>query len=288
MHEKQKTYLIIEGQKTLVQEETYNENNCIIHSINHEESPPFERNFNYDENGQIIFQNEEQGGFENSARYYEFNDEGELIHEKLHIGGKLYEEIVYTKLDSGADRVTFQDGEEVERMETREDGKNRISKFYQNDVLIEKHDYTYNSNDRSSETIIDLNYGENVKVIKKYNKDGEVIFQEEYNASGSLLLSMQVTFENGLVTEESIHDYLGNSGPYVRLFDYDSNNNLINFEVRSLSGALQSFHKRNFDDNNRPVEETGFTNGFFSGITGAHVNHDRFHIVHEYEDIPID
>lgn len=278
-----KSYSIEEDNRTLIHEETYDENGNIIHSIDYRESPPVEQNFEYNSDGELIRQSEIQGGNENSSQTFEYDDESDIIDEKLFIIGALYEHTTIVKTDSGFIKTMTQDNEEVERLEKLIDGNNWSNKFYRFNELLESQEYIFDAKSNTGKTIIKIfEHDFNMVIKEKYNNKDEIILKEEFHENGTLLTSTEMEIENGLTLEESVKDFSNGEVFYKRLFEYDKNHNIINFEVRSSTGALHSFHKRKFD-NHRIVEEWGFTNGYSSGVTGVHQNHNHFHLVHEYE-----
>lgn len=280
-----KSYSIDEDNRTLILEEFYDENGNVIQSIDYHENPEIIRNYKYNDKGFIVDQNEIQGGIENSSQQFEHDEDGDVIDEKLFIGGNLYEHTVISKSDSGYVRTMIQDNEEVERLEVKEDGKNWTNEFYNFNELSQVHEYTYNEKDRSGTTKIKfLDDGSVITNTQKYDDNDDVIFEEEYNEKDVLLKSIQIEIENGLIIKEVVRDFTEGEDYYEILYAYDEKENIINFEVRSSTGGLLSFHKRKFDNQNRLIEESGFANGYFSGITGIHKNHDRFHIIHEYSE----
>lgn len=285
MKMKRKSYSVDKESRTLIHEESYDENGNVVHSIDYRESPPVEQNFEYHSDGNLIRQSETQGGIENSSQIFEYDAEGDIIDEKLSIGGALYEQTSLVKSDSGFIRTMIQDNEEVERLEKIIDGDNWNNKFYRFKELLESQEYTFDAKNNSGETII-KGFEHDFKVVikEKYNSKNEIILKEEFHENGTLLTSTEIEIENGLTLKESIKDFSNGEIYYERIFEYDKNENIINFEVRSSTGALHSFHKRKFDNENKLIEESGFTNGYFSGIDDVHKNHDRFHIIHEYEE----
>lgn len=284
MKMKRKSYSIVEDSRTLIHEETYDENGNIVHSIDCRKTPSVEQNFEYNSDGNLIRQSEIQGGIENSSQIFEYDDEGDIIDEKLFISGSLYEHTSLIKTDSGFIRTMTQDNEEVERLEQNTYGDNWNNRFYRFDELLESQEYTFDTKNNSGETIIKgFEHDFNVVIKEKYNNKEEIILKEEFHENGTILTTTEIEIENGLTLKESVKDFSNEEVFYDRLFEYDQNDNLISYEVRSSTGALNSFHKRKFDNQNRIIEESGFTNGYFSGITGVHQNHDRFHLIHEYE-----
>lgn len=281
---KRKSYTLDHGVRTLIHEESYNENGDVIHSMDYRESPPIEQRFEYNSDGNLIQQIEIQGGNENSSQHFEYDIDGDIIDEKLTIGGRLYEHIKLVKTDHGFIRTMSQDNEVVERLEKLIDGNNWSNKFYRFDELLESQDYTFDPKNNSGITRIRSFEDEfNIVVLEKYNDKNEIILREEYHENGTLITATETEIENGRIMKESVIDFSNGEVYYEHLFEYDKNDNLVNFEVRSSTGALHSFHKRKFDNRNRLIEESGFKNGYFNGISGVHKNHDRFHIVHEYE-----
>ncbi|MFT6243712.1 MAG: hypothetical protein ACJA0U_000380 [Salibacteraceae bacterium] len=179
----------------------------------------------------------------------------------------------------------FQDGEQVERLEKIEDGKNWSNKFFRYDELLETQEYIFDAQNNSGETSIHVLEGDQRFINKeKYNELGEIVAREEFKGDDTLLFSVEVELENGLTSSESIRDFSSGESYFKKKYQYDKLDNMVKFECRSSTGALLSFHNRKFDDENRIIEEVGFSNGFFSGITGIHQSHDRFHLIHEYEE----
>ncbi len=230
----------------------------------------------------MIYQRELQGEIETNSESFEYDDEGTIVDQKLFIGGDVYEHISLTKTDTGFVRKMIQDGIEVERLETSMNGDNWSNKFYLNNELHESQDYTFDEKNKMGETLI-KNVESEILIKDTHDSNGKIILTEEYHKNGSLLTSTEITLEKGEIVKETVREFSPLENHFDRLYEYDPKGNMIAFEVRSSTGALDSFHKRKFDNRNRLIEEVGFSNGYFSGITGIHKGHDRFHFVYEYE-----
>ena len=285
MRTKHKSYLIKEGKQTVIQEETYDEKGQVIQAIDYRESPAIEKIFEYNSIGQLIFQSEFQGGVEKSSQLFEYNNDGEIVDEKLKIGGVLYEHTLLTKTDTGFVRTMTQDGVEIERLEIIIKENDWSNKFYCHDELLEIQVYNHHLRETK---ITSFELDMHIIIKEKYNSKDELVLKEEFHENGTLLASNEFEIQNGMITKESIRDFKEGEKFYERIFDYNKNNDLINFEIRTSTGSLQSFHKRKFDKQNRLLEESGYSNGYFSGISGIHQNYDHFHIVHEYEECPFE
>lgn len=280
----QKTYIIEEESKTLQGQKTFDENQRLIYSINYTESPSIENRYEYDETGNLIKQIETQGNIENSAQTFEYGEDGTIIDQKLFIAGHLYEHIKLEKTENGFTRTMFVNGEEIERLEKSFNGKNWHNSFYLNGELLEEQKYVFNTETNTAETEVSNYEDDHFIVIKeKYNEQSEVTFEEKFLKGGSLLSSTEIEINNGLILKETIKEFLGNDHSYERSFEYDEFNNMTKYECRSSTGALLSFHNRWFNDKNQLVEETGYANGYFSGITGIQRNNEQFHLIHDYE-----
>jgi len=281
---KQRIYSILDEKKILIQENSFNMDGKIIHSIDFSVHPNVEEFFEYNGEGLLIREFEIQEGVENSSQVFEYDNENEVVDEKLFISGELYEQTIITKTENSFTKIMVQDGVEVERLEKIKEGKNWTNNFFQNNELLERQEYRYNSKDNSGELTIHIFEDDTRFSVKEnYNKNDDIILKEEFNENGSILISTETEYENGLVVKEIIEDFSNTEGKYQNIYKYDDNANMVLFECLSSTGALNSFHRWRFDLQNRLVEESSYSNGFYSGITGVHSNHDRSHIVYEYE-----
>lgn len=281
---KRKAYLVDQDTRTLILEESYDENGNVIHSIDYRELPPNEHYFEYDSNGKLIREREVQDGEELTVQTFEYDSDNVVVDEKLFIAGELYEHTRMVKTDSGFVRTMIQNDLEVERLERVNDGENWVNNFYSYDELLEKQEYTFDEINNTGE-IITTDFVNDFKYVvkEKYNEKGDIILEETFNEEGSLLNSTETEIEKGLILKETVKDFVAGGIHNHRFYEYDENNNLINFEVRSSTGTLHSFHKRVFDNQNRLTEEIGHTNGYSNGVDGIYKNYDRFHILYEYE-----
>jgi hypothetical protein len=270
--------------KVCIYEEVYNDNGKVVQKNDYRESPVIEQRFYYNPLGELIELIENQEGVENSKQTFVYDECGDVIDEKLYIGGGLYEHTVIEKTATTFIKKLIRNGEEIELFEKIIDGENWSSKTFHNEELVESYSYVYHPQERLGVTSY-KNYQNDfiAQTKEKYNDKNEVILNEDFHENGTLLTSVETVIEDGLIFNEIVKNFFGDESYYESFYTYDERKNLIKFECRSLSGALMSFHTRKFDDNNRVVEEKGFSNGHFSGITGIHSNHDKFHFIHEYQ-----
>lgn len=280
-----KTYSIDENIRTFTHQETYDDNGNVIHSLDYRNDTTVENRFEFNSKNQLITQSEREGDIEMSSQSFAYNQAGEINLQELFIGGSLYEKTVLELTENGFTRSIFQDDEQVERLERLENGDNWSNKFFRYGELIETHEYISNLKSNSGETYIHVLEGDLRFITKeKYNDRNEIILKEEFKDNDTLLISTEVKIENGLTISESFRDFSNGESYYQKTYQYDKLDNIVKFECRSSTGSLLSFHNRKFDGQNRVTEEVGFSNGYFSGITGIHQSHDRFHLIHEYEE----
>jgi len=280
-----KTYSIDEDIRTLTHQETYDDNGNVIHSLDYRNDPPVENIFEFNSNNQLISQTEKEGDIEMSAQFFSYNEAGEINLHEIFIGGSLYEKTVLETTENGFVRSKFQDGELVERLETIVNGDNWSTKFFHYEELTETQDHVFDAKNNSGETISHILEGDiRLTEKEKYNDQNEILLNEVYKDTDTLLISTEVKIENGLTISESIRDFSNGESYYKKTYQYDKLDNIVKFECRSSTGSLLSFHNWKYDSENRMIEENGFENGYFSGITGVHQSHDRFHLLHEYEE----
>jgi hypothetical protein len=277
------TYSVVNEKETLVYEETYDDNNNLIHYIDHQARPVSEKKFEYDEKNQITKESELSEGVELQRLELNYNDKGDVVEQNLFFSGEIYESIKTVATENGFIRTTFQDGDEVYRVESTTEGKNFTNKHYNYEELVNVEVSTFDEETITSEKII-YDAEENVLVrrVEVYNEEKELVIFKEFNANNQLVNKSEVERKDGKVFKEIKSDFVRGEIDNEIHYDYDEKGNLIKTETRTNSGQLIDFQVKVYDEQNRVVEESGVSNGKFNAIYGTYIDGSNYHFVHRY------
>ena len=280
---KKQTYTVNQETETLIYEESYNDNNNLIHYIDHQARPISEKKFEYDDKNQLIKEVEISDGVELQGLEMIYNDKGAVVEQNLFFSGDLYESIKTIASENGFVKTTYQDGEEVYRVENSTEGKNYTNKHYNYEDLVNVEVSTFDKETLTSEKII-YDAEENVLVrrVEVYNEEGNLTVFKEFNANNQLINKQELERENNKLVKEIKSDFVRGEVDNEILFDYDENENLIKTETRTNSGQLVDFQVNVYDDKNRIIEESGVSNGKFNAIYGTYIDGNNYHFVHKY------
>jgi len=280
---KRQTYSIVNEKETLVYEETYDDNNNLIHYIDHQARPVSEKKFEYDEKNQITKESELSEGTELQRLELNYNDKGEVVEQNLFFSGDLYESVKTVATENGFVRTTYQDGDEVYRIENVTEGKNHTNKYFDYENLSNIEVSTYDEETLSYEKLItDAEENLLVRRVEVYNEEGELLLFKEFNANNQLVNKSEVERKNGKVLKEIKSDFVREELENEIHYDYDEKGNLIKTETRTNSGQLVDFQVKVYDEQNRVVEESGVSNGKFNAIYGTYIDGSNYHFVHRY------
>jgi len=280
---KRQTYTINQESEVLVYEETYDENNNLIHYIDYQAKPVSEKKFEYDDKNRLINEIEISDGIELQNLEIKYNDDGVVIEQNLYFSGDLYESVKNDITENGYIRTTFQDGEEVYRVENVADGKNYTSKYFDYGNLSNIEEFVYDEENLTSEkSIFDADGNLLVRRVEIKNEDGELILFKEFNAKNQLISKHEFDREGNKLIKEIKSDFVRGEIDNEIHYDYDEKGNLLKTETRTNSGQLVEFHVYTYDDNNRMIEENGVSNGQFNAIYGTYIDGNTYHFVHRY------
>ncbi len=277
------TYSVVNERETLVYEETYDENNNLIHYIDHQARPVSEKKFEYDDKNQLTKEVEISDGVELQRLELNYNEKGEVIEQNLFFSGDLYESVKTVAADNGFVRTTYQDGDEVYRIENLGEGKNFTNKYFDYGNLSNIEVNTYDEDTHTNEKLInDADQNLLVRRVEVYNEEGELLLFKEFNANNQLISKHEFERENNKILKEIKSDFVRGEIDNEIHYDYDEKGNLIKTETRTNSGQLVDFQVSIYDEQNRVVEESGVSNGKFNAIYGTYIDGSNYHFVHRY------
>ena len=280
---KRQTYTIGQESEALIYEETYDENKNLLHYIDHQARPISEKKYEYDDKNQLVNEIEISDGIELQNLEMKYNDKGEVIEQNLYFSGSLYESVKTDKTDSGSISTTYQDDEEVFRIENTAEEKNQTTKYYEYGNLSNVQELTFSDDKLSSEKMIyDAEENLLVRRVENYNESGEIIAFKEFNPENKLVNKREFTREENRVFKEIKSDFVRGEIENEVTYEYDEKGNLIKSETRTNSGQLVDFHVYAYDSENRMIEENGVSNGQFNAIYGTYINGNNYHFVHRY------
>lgn len=266
---KQTTYSIIDGEKTLVKENFFDEYTNLIHVIDHTMRPREELKFSYNDKHQLIRKVMIIDGNECDALEMDYNSEGQVCEQRHFINGEIYEEITFVKSENGWIRTEIQDGEEAARWEsTTEDGVEKVH-HYEYGELVQVN--TITEIDSVTTTVISLP-GSNVEYtsIETVNEHGETIELKNFSTNGELEDALTQTFDGKNLQKVEFKSYTGFDESYEHVMTYDQAGNRIKFEQFDATGRLTQFEKSRFNDENRVIERAG------------HNGSKKYHYEYEY------
>ncbi|WP_271766908.1 hypothetical protein [Aquimarina algiphila] len=282
---KKLTYKVIEDEQTLVYEELYNSKNEVIYYKDYQANPHAEKKITFNDLGLLVEEIDLSDGNELNRLELIYDKNGRNTERNFFFGTDLYEKVITEYSESGHVKTTYQDGEEVNRLVTETKGKNYVSKFYQNEKLIESQFSEYDTVNKCNEIKI-YDGDNNLIAIRKetYNHADEVVNIEDVNENGNLLSEHTYEIEKGLTLKEVHRDFRAGESEYNISREYDFNKNLIKMEVRAANNHLIEFYLSTYDDKNRLAEEKGVSNGSFNAIYGSYTNGEEYHFIHKYEN----
>ena len=280
---KRQTYTIGQESEALIYEETYNDNNNLIHYIDHQARPISEKKYEYDDKNQLVNEIEISDGIELQNLEMKYNDKGEVIEQNLYFSGSLYESVKTEKSDSGFISTTYQDDEEVFRIESISEGKDSTTKYFEYGNLSNVQNLIKDEESLSSEKLIfDAEENLLVRRVENYNESGEIIAFKEFNSENKLVNKQEFTRKENRLLKEIKSDFVRGEIENEVTYEYDDKGNLVKSETRTNSGQLVDFHVYSYDEENRMIEENGVSNGQFNAIYGTYINGNNYHFVHRY------
>ncbi len=280
---KRQTFTISQESEILIYEETYNENNKLVHYIDHQARPVSEKKYEYDDNNQIVNEIEISDGIELQNLEMKYNDKGEMIEQNLYFSGSLYESVKIEKTDVGSTSTTYQEDDEVFRIESTTEEKKQTTKYYENGALSNVQELSFSDDKLSSEKMIyDADENLLVRRIENYNNSGETTAFKEFNSENKLVNKQEFTRSDNKLLKEVKSDFVRGEIENEVTYEYDEKGNLIKSETRTNSGQLVDFHIYAYDEENRMIEENGVSNGQFNAIYGTYINGNNYHFIHKY------
>lgn len=279
-----KTYrLFEEDERELVYEEVQNEKGQVISFKDYKAPSPYEAFKDYNQDGLLIKESEVVDGVEVSRTEYKYNQEGKILNLKQFVSDELYEETIHEYLSTEMIRISFQFGEEVERMLELKNGNAFIREFFNEGELTHKNHCIYNPETRIEKTeITDHNNELYATVVEQFNSSDHLLKSEKRSAKDQLLSLSILEYENDQLTFEKIDDYEYNEY-YEVSHTYDDFNNKVSMEKRTPTGNLLEYHKRTFNNQNQLIHENGYSVGSFSAIYGTYTHGQKYTFKHEYE-----
>jgi len=212
-------------------------------------------------------------------RSMEYNDEGQLVKEFIHY------------LDGTADVMIFtydNEGRLLSRRSVDSDGEtgNYLVNVYEGDHVVSESEYDiageiitqrkiiYDEDGKITEEVF-RTPEENYNILYSYDEKGVASVRRRYNEEKHLMERNTFTYDFEGRLSESMEET--SSGIEITYTGYDSSGNVILQEEKSEDGELLSSIERTYDDTNRPL-----TTSVFSQKPGQQVpQHYRIRI--EYE-----
>lgn len=282
---KRQTYNLDSERESLIYEESYDSNNNLIHYIDLQAKPISEKKFEYNNNNQLIKEIEISDGIELQRLEMLYDEKGEVIEQNLLFSGNLYESVKTEFKIDGFVRTTYQDEEEVYRVENTTENKNYINKYFDYGNLSNIQSNKFNEDNLLSENLIyDAENNLLIKRVEELDKEGKLTTYKEFNADNQLINRLEYERVDNKIVKEIKSNFVKDEIDNVVSYDYDENGNLIKTETRTNSGKLVEFHTYVYDDKNRMIEESGVSNGKFNAIYGTYIDSNQYKFGHKYLD----
>jgi len=251
--------------------------------------PPIENRYKYNDSDLIIEEIEFDinNNSEISKQEINYNSKNEIIEDNFYINGELFENTVFEYQDSMIIKTTYQEDVAVQKQikEVNSNG-NFKSTFYEYDNLVQIQTYEKNTVNKSSKMVYYEPDNSLIVVIFEYF-DGynNLIKHVERDDKDDLLLETIYNYDHKLLLNESVKNYINGQNEYKILYEYDRNENWIKMETKTLNDILLSSHLREFDTNNRVIEERIIeANGSSNREIGLNSGMNAIHIVHKYNE----
>lgn len=102
---KETTFSILDGEKTVIKENFFDDNHNLIHVIDHTMRPHEALKFTYNDKNQLIRKVTIIDGMECDALEMEYNSDGGISQQRHFINGEIYDELTLVKTESGWTRT---------------------------------------------------------------------------------------------------------------------------------------------------------------------------------------
>ncbi len=234
----------------------------------------------YDEKNRLIEEScfdEEDELLEKTIFYWD-NDK-KIKEEKHYLDGSI-DTTTFTYNTNGqlTEKMCKDDEDEIENKELfNYDGKrlNEHMLFEGEDELIEKKTFVFENDKLISETHLDAIEGDETRKEFRYDADGNIAKELNYNPKNQLIKKTEfLKYKGQYVIEFREEDRYKNNITKLTYNEYD---NIILQEQFSIDGELNHRIERNFDDGQRLLESLTFVNTQGQGVNL------HFKEVHKYE-----
>ncbi|PKP21747.1 MAG: hypothetical protein CVU05_06115 [Bacteroidetes bacterium HGW-Bacteroidetes-21] len=278
-------YNIIDDESILISEEITDKNGNIIKFTNYESEPCVVKLFSYNEEELLVEETEISENEELSKTCFIYNDKKECTESLLYIGGELYEKVITDFREDGFTRITFQDGEETEKMVKEINGKNYVNKFYENKEIVQSQKATFDTYNNAIEIKIMDSDDQLITLQKeKFDNSENIIHSQEFTPEGHLLAESIYEYNGDKIIREVNRNFSLGSSEVIEVYEYDGDFNMVKHEARTPEGRVLMYHQLNYDNNRRIVEEAYVSSGEPGAIYGGGLRGNSYHYIYEYED----
>jgi len=216
---------------------------------------------------------------------FDYNEQGEVIEQRLIIQEELYERIVTRFNATGFTRTTYQEGEEIEKVIHAGDKRTYKSHYYSYGELDQYQVATYNSRERELTVLYYSAQDELLTtLVESFDRQDRTIARTQTNADGQLISEEAFEYGGNLLVQSKTQDFWETHNSELVLFEHDGAGRIIHTEVRNLEGKLRDFHKLSYNEKGWCIEEVIVKGGDFDVVSGANSLPQNIHMVHRYED----
>jgi hypothetical protein len=282
---KRYTYHFIGERQDLLCEEDVNEQGLVVFCRDYGTDPVTDRLTTYDEKGYLLEEIEICEEEEINRIKYVFSDDGEMLLKDHYISGELYEKRTVEYTADGFIRTTVTDGEETEKMISRQEGEGWISSYYIDGELREIQKTT--GSKKEGKEIVEYFDHKNVffrRKIEYYDSELKLVKTEIYNRHNKVEEEYTWEYDKLLPIKETLRfPEAGKSErAYTINWEYDELGNVVKKEVKDEGGRLLEFHLRDHDELGRVIEERGLAGGKVLPVYAA-APAGRFHYTYSYD-----
>lgn len=233
------------------------ENRLVYNKIINQEGV-LETKIKYDGLGNVILEENFVDGKMSDYTVTEFNYDNEPISISVFIQDELYEKTVITKSKNLETSISTVDGVESLKIITETNETNTILSEYEYGEFVRKV-VSEDTEQGRKEIIYDENNNITFYENYEFDRDDNILRHEVFNAILEKVALEVRNHHNGNIidiTYESIEEY------QYYTYEYDANNNLIDYKIKDKKDNILGFDKSVFDDQNREIETIAYSMGF--------------------------
>ncbi|MCB0761808.1 MAG: hypothetical protein KDC12_09830 [Flavobacteriales bacterium] len=276
------TYNVEEGEKTVVSQEWYDDDDRLIKRVDFHLGEPFLATLNqYDDQGRLAWTQEELTGGDTVDTYYEYDGDRLILTRKVHGETVEFEERIIES-EGVTDIIRLAQGQISERVHRESRSDNEFYRWYYNaeDQLVEKHHFI--RRDAWSELIIEDESGEMaVLEVCMYDDQDNIILKMVHNSTNAMVYREEIMYnEAGDIESILAFDASADVIHTISMIEYDDDGRFLENEVTDLYGKTLEFIKQNYNDLGE-ITEVIYFKPFAGDIARQIGDGEPYHLVME-------